>query len=134
VTALKALPRYAILLLLGVTLVLGLSACGDSEDDSYSLYPYNPGTSFITNIKDSNLLLRCDVVFRLTDQKAAEVFAADNDIIRDAVIKVLRNLSEDDVKNGDMDVFAQMLVDSANEAMDTHVFYSASFDSWVATR
>ena len=129
--------RYAFLIMLCAALMLSLSACGDDDDGSYSVYVYNPGGNFVTNINESNFLLRSDVIFRLTDQKAAETFAADNDIIRDAVIKVLRELTEEEARNGNaefLDAVAQRIVDSANEAMNTDVFYSASFNDFVVTR
>ena len=132
----KVIIRLALLAVMCAVLIPALSACdGEADPNNPVVYVYEVGDDFITNVKGAPTMhLRCEVIFRLTSKKAVTSFADDNDIIRDSVIKVLRELTEEDILNGDLNAIAQELVDSANEAMQTDVFYSATFPTFAASK
>lgn len=108
-------------------LLLFASACNNKN------YTYDPGKPFVTNVKNSDKILKCEIVFEITENNIKNC-EEKNYIIRDAVNKVLIELTEDEIyENTDLDEIGLRLVDSVNEAMRTSIFYSASFVSFAGT-
>jgi len=57
---------------------------------------------YITNLKDSNSYLKVDISIEVKDSKDAELLKNDMYKVRDKIIKILRNVSEDDMKQSDI--------------------------------
>ncbi|NLX71159.1 MAG: flagellar basal body-associated FliL family protein [Clostridiales bacterium] len=57
---------------------------------------------YITNLKDSNSYLKVDISIEVKDSKDAELLKDDMYKVRDKIIKILRNVSEDDMKQSDI--------------------------------
>ena len=57
---------------------------------------------FITNLKDSDSYLKVDISIEIEDPKEAEILKKNMYKMRDRVIKILRNESEDDMKRSDI--------------------------------
>jgi flagellar basal body-associated protein FliL len=57
---------------------------------------------FITNLKDSDSYLKVDISIEIEDPKEAEILKKNMYKMRDRVIKILRNVSEDDMKRSDI--------------------------------
>lgn len=110
------------------------AACSkETGDEPPTLYAFDTGDAFTTNIKDSKKMLKCQVVFQLNDEKAVTEFTEQNYIVRDAVNKVLLGLTEDEVlNNADLDALGAKLTEAANAALNTTHFYSAKFTTFVA--
>ncbi|MDD3765718.1 MAG: flagellar basal body-associated FliL family protein [Eubacteriales bacterium] len=67
----------------------------DSSAGSYVMH--NLGNSFITNIKDSNRYLKISIVFELRSEKNKPYYEKNNYKIRDIIIDVLRNKTEEEL-------------------------------------
>lgn len=57
---------------------------------------------YITNLKDSNSYLKVDISIEVNNSKDAELLKDDMYKVRDKIIKILRNVSEDDMKQSDI--------------------------------
>ena len=57
---------------------------------------------FITNLKDSDSYLKVDISIEIEDPKEAEILKKNMYKMRDRVFKILRNVSEDDMKRSDI--------------------------------
>lgn len=143
----KKILRFAALAAVCLMLIMALSACKKEEDPNAkpTVYAYPTGDAFVTNIVGSKKMLKCSVSFEVTDEKFATAAADTNAIVRNAVIKVLVLLTEDEVLgrtgsvedgtaavSADLDAIEQKLTDAANEALETDVFYSAIITEFTA--
>lgn len=107
-----------------LTIALLLSACSSEEARLPAAYSYSPGASFATNINDEDIrrVVRCTVVFEVIDEEATIDLVDYNFIIRDAVLKVLGELTMEELTvDKDLDEIAQRLVDRTNEAIDSKI-------------
>jgi len=68
---------------------------------------FHTGDVFITNIKDSDQLLRTDVFVRIAEQHAP-ILQQNSELIRDRIIRVLRSFNEEDITGDD---FQQLVRD-----------------------
>ena len=110
-----------------------LSACGgSSESDKPTLYTYDPGDAFTTNIKDSKKILKCQIEFRLTDSKAATAYAGEESaVVRDIINKFFMGCNESDLININLDDLGQKLIAALNTGLETDCFYSVYFTSYI---
>ena len=69
------------------------------EKEVILVHDNNP---FITNLKDSDSYLKVDISIEIEDPKEAEILKKNMYKMRDRVIKILRNVSEDDMKRSDI--------------------------------
>ena len=69
---------------------------GDKEKDRS--FNYDPGECFVTDIVDSERLLKADVIVRMSDKRRVKFFTENNHRIRSVVIRALRGRSESELK------------------------------------
>ncbi len=75
---------------------------GGNEEQEETLFSYVPGDYFVTNVKDSDSLLKVTVVLALNTDKLEEELAEKEHIIRDTIIFKLRSLTEEDILSADI--------------------------------
>ena len=127
-------------LLLAAILVIAFlfSACTAEAPRLPTVFTYNPGSAFTTNVNDDDprRLIKCAVVFEVIDEAASEDLVAFNFKIRNAVITVLSGLTVDDLTtNRDLQAISQQLVDKVNEAIygQVNLVVGAYFTEFTVT-
>ncbi len=70
-------------------------------EDNY--FSYVPGDYFITNVKDSNRLLKVTIVLQMDSDKLEEKLKKEEYIIRDNILFYLRSLREEDILSEDVE-------------------------------
>lgn len=93
---------------------------------------FSPGTSIITNIKDSNKYLRIMTTFEVASIKTKEFFQKNEYKIKDAVICVLRNKSEAELMAPDaQELLKTSIKDAIAAIIDTKGLIEVYIDEYV---
>lgn len=93
---------------------------------------YSPGEYFVTNVKDSNRLLKTSVVLELDSKKMREELSEKNTLIRDTIIFILRELNEEEVRAPDVqDKLRERLKNALNEQLGTEHVIGILFNDFV---
>ncbi len=126
------LKKYLLpLLLCGIAL---LSACGGSSAPTpVKTVPFVAG-EFTTNIKESKKVLVSAVTMDVADETLAATLEEKRYIVQDLIIGILRDQSEDDLKNpGVKDTLRQSLKDTINETFETTAISDVYFTKFVTS-
>ena len=60
---------------------------------------YVPGEFFVTNVKDSKYLLKTTIVLELSQEDKEEYLTENNHMIRDIIIFILREKTEEELRS-----------------------------------
>lgn len=93
---------------------------------------YSPGEYFVTNVKESNRLLKTSIVLELDSDKMQEELTEKNTLIRDTIIIILRELDETEVRAPDVqEKLREMLKDALNKQLGTEHIIGILFNDFV---
>lgn len=93
---------------------------------------YSPGDPFITNIKDSNSLFKTDIIIELTGDKDMQLVQTNNYILRDVIVFVLRDQTEEDLRaQGAEDMLRAMIVEELNKKLGIDSITAIYFNEYV---
>lgn len=97
---------------------------------------YSPGDPFITNVKDSNHLLKVSLVLVLDDNKATKTLLEQlnlrNAEVRDTVLFILRDLTADEISaTTAQDDLREQIRTALNDKMDTQEIKGILFNDFV---
>lgn len=133
----KGIGIIAIVLVLGIAagvyfLVIAPGAANAPEPSS----GYTPGEYIVTNIKDSNSLVKAAIVLQvnkaLDDQEFSDFMKANNHIIRDIIVMTLRSKTYDELMSPDIKaVLSDEIVSSVNEALGIDNVKAIYFNDYV---
>lgn len=111
------------------TVFKGKEESARPEDNYYS---YVPGDYFITNVKDSNRLLKVTIVLQLDSNKLEEKLKKEEYIIRDNILFYLRSLREEDILADDVEEnLRNDLIPILNEALGFESIVNIYFNDFV---
>ncbi len=104
----------------------------DTDKKQAVTYEYAIKDPFITNVKGSTKLFKTTLVLVVDDKKLADSLKNDTSKIRDTVLFVLRNLTEEDLKNQSIqDTLRKTLPEKLNKALDVSGIVSVRFTDFV---
>lgn len=95
---------------------------------------YSPGEYFVTNVNNSNRLLKVSVVLVLNSDDAGlqSDLTAKNSQIRDTLIFIFRDLGEEDIKSaGSQDNLRENIVESLNNRLEIDNIVGVLFNDFV---
>lgn len=97
---------------------------------------FSPGDYFVTNVKDSNRLLKAAVVLVLDTDKAYKKLPARLDAnvagVRDTIIFILRELDEDEIRaDGVEDDLRKRISAALNTSLETEGVKTVLFSDFV---
>lgn len=93
---------------------------------------YDPGDYFITDVKDSNSLLKTDIMIYVEDDRLQEDLLANNHIIRNDIIFILRNMTAEELKAaGIEETLSRAITDRLNSEFETDSFSRVYFNEFV---
>ncbi len=75
---------------------------GYEDAGKKEVFVFHDDEPFITNLKDSNSYLKVDISIEVESQKDVDVLNNNLHKVRDRIILILRDVSEDDMKRGDI--------------------------------
>lgn len=128
----------AIILLVGVgvavyALVLAPAnnAAPAANDPTAGLTYYSPGAFFVTNIVDSERLLKAEIMLGISG-KHEEELKAKNVQIRDEIINTLRQKTEDELRASDaQDVLREEIVKNLREKLNMDYLVTLNYSEFV---
>lgn len=74
----------------------------DKGDVKKEVFVFHDKEPFITNLKDSDSYLKADISIEVENQKDVEVLSKNLHRVRDRIISILRDVSEEDMKRSDI--------------------------------
>jgi len=98
---------------------------------------YEPGDYFVTNVKDSNSLIKTTIVLELYVYEkdlddTTEYLAENNHIIRDIIVFTLRSKTEEELRSQDIDkTLRQEIVQRISEQMGIDYISTVYFNDYV---
>jgi flagellar basal body-associated protein FliL len=111
------------LLLCAVLLAALAASCAD--DDSYAVFPYNPGEQFITNVSgQARMMLVSTVMIDVLNQKHADTLEEKNYIVRTVIHQFLTEQNHDTLRStGAMQDLSAQLAVELNRALGFDYIY-----------
>ncbi len=96
------------------------------------LFTYAIEDYFVTNVKDSDSLFKTSIVLVTNQANMDEYFTSKQYIIRDTILFILRNLTEEDILSLDIqDRLRVSISEELNKALDTDCIKSVYFNDFV---
>ena len=93
---------------------------------------YVPGDFFVTNVKDSKYLLKTTIVLELSKEGMEEYLTANNHMIRDIIIFILREKTEEELRSsGVQDALRDEIVSKISEKMGIDYIATLYFNDYV---
>lgn len=97
-----------------------------------TLYAYEPGDYFLTNVKGSKRLLKTTIVLMLDSEKISTTLDEKQPIIRDTIIFTLRSLTEQDILSEDIgEKLRTELTDKLNQTLGITNIVTINFSEFV---
>ena len=116
------MKKNVLLIIVGVV-VIGLAAGAyfmffNEPPKGLQAYYYTPGEYFVTNVSDSDMLLKVMVVLG-SDADHTEFFESHVLLIRNEILFQLRSMAEDQFKDSQMETnFSDVMTQKLNTALD----------------
>ncbi len=106
---------------------------GNSDNKKQAVtYDFAIKDPFITNIKGSSKLFKTTLVLVVDNKKLTSGLTNETSKIRDTILFVLRNMSEEDLKNQSVqETLRKTLPDKLNKALDISGIVSVRFTDFV---
>jgi len=133
------MPKKVIIIIAVLVVLLGAGAASyfflfkDTGDiEKVELYNYAIKNSFVTNVKDSARLFKTTVVLVADEEKLDEYFDLNQYIIRDSILFILRDLTEEDIKSSDIQEKLRISIPALlNEQLQIESVVSIYFSDFV---
>jgi flagellar basal body-associated protein FliL len=95
-----------IAVLLAITIGIGtyiifLLIPSNGENGELPGYVYSTGDKFLTNLKSDGHYIKADILFEVSDKSTLKILEKNNHRIRDRIIEILGDISEDDLNQED---------------------------------
>lgn len=123
-----------IIIILGAVIVLLVSGiiaffAVANQSQKVTIYTYDPGEFFITNVMDSKSLIKADILLEISNKETNEFLTQNQFKVRDIVIKVLRAKTQSEIMEADIqteiekDVIKELSETYQLEGID-HVYFN----------
>lgn len=135
------MKKKLLIIIIAAVVVIGggvfflITALGGEKSEKPIVYGYySPGDVFVINVKESRSLLKTGIVLILNteDAKLQEEMKVKNAQIRDTIIFLLRDLSEDDIISADKkENLRQDLIEQLNSLLEIDNIVGVAFNDFV---
>ena len=93
---------------------------------------YSPGDFFTTNVKESTRLLKTSIVLVVNDDGLIKLLEAENTYIRDTIIFILRDLTEEEIRApGTQNELRDSILSALSERLSTNNLVEVLFSDFV---
>lgn len=129
----KTMIIIAVALVLVIAIVAGALFMMMNKSDEEKLYFHVPGEYFVTNIKDSNnSLLKVTVTLGVTTDKEEEYLTANNAIIRNDIVFILRTKTKEELRSPDIEeLLSAEICQKLSEDLKLDIFKRVYFSDLV---
>ena len=104
---------------------------GDREKPEVRV-EYSPGEFFTTNVSGgSTRLLKAGIILVVNETGLEETLTQDNARIRDTIIFILRDLTEDEIRAQNQDRLRERIINDLNERLGIDNFVEVLFNDFV---
>lgn len=104
----------------------------EEAEPKVELYTYAIEDAFITNVKGSQKLFKTSVILVVNKENMDEVFAENTYIIRDTIIMILRELTEEEISGMTIqDMLRTEIASALNKALEIDNIVSVYFGDFV---
>lgn len=95
-------------------------------------YLYSPGAAFVTNVLNSDCLVKLSIIIEINKEKQEEFLSGQSAIIRDLILNVIREHSEKEIRDPDIQQnLSDTLCKRLNEKYEVDFFVRAYFTDIV---
>ena len=121
-----------IIVVVGVILFFIMQGGQEEPEVVINYSEYSPGEFFVTNVKDSKRLLKVAIVLVVNADELQETLKAENSLIRDKIIFILRTLTEEDIlSNETVPRLRQQILAELNASFETSGIVEVRFNDFV---
>ena len=94
---------------------------------------YSPGEFFTTNVKDSSRILKATIILVVNAEGLEEMLSNENARIRDTIIFILRDLTDEEIKDTEttQDALRERIITALNERLGIDNFVEVLFNDFV---
>ena len=104
---------------------------GDGEKPEIRV-EYSPGDFFTTNVSGSTRLLKAGIILIVNENGLEEKLAQENARIRDTIIFLLRDLTENEIKQlNSQEALRNRIIEALNERLGIDNFVEVLFNDFV---
>jgi len=104
----------------------------DKGDIKREVFVFHDDQPFITNLKDSDSYLKADISIEVENQKDVEVLNKNLHKVRDRIISILRNVSEEDMKRSDIqEILKNRIKQDLQESLKIDTITGIYFNEFV---
>lgn len=135
------IPLFVIVFIgMGVILYLQLRPAGqvnvpqknDKDEVKKEVFVFHDKDPFITNLKDSDSYLKADISIEVENQKDVEVLNKNLHRVRDRIIAILRDVSEEDMKRSDIqEVLKNRIKQDLQQSLKIDTIIGVYFNEFV---
>ena len=128
----KRIISIVLVIILGTAALFLYSGCSGGEEKVVRA-EYSPGDYFTTNVAGgSPRVFKCVPILVVNKEGLDETLKAQNATIRDTIIFILRELTEEDIRApGNFDDLRERIVDALNERLGVDYFVEVIFNDFV---
>lgn len=118
-------------------LVLNLNPVNEAQKDyegqgNKEVFVFRDDKPFITNLKGSNSYLKVDISIEIEGEEEAEVLNKNLHRVRDKIISILRDVSEDDMKRDDIqEILRNRIKQELQDTLKINTIIGIYFDEFV---
>lgn len=135
----KNMPKKLMIIIGAVLLIGGAVAVyffvlrgSNQEEEPVVVYNYAIENAFVTNVKDSTKLFKTTVILVVNEEGMEETLDANIYIIRDTILFIMRNLTEEDISSSDIrDRLRNSIPAALNDALQIENVISVYFSDFV---
>jgi len=122
----------AIVVVVGVAAVLYFFVLSGDREKPEVREEYSPGEFFTTNVGGgSTRLLKAGVILVVNESGLDEKLTAENARIRDTIIFILRDLTEEEIRAQNQDRLRDRIITELNERLGIDNFVEVLFNDFV---
>jgi len=93
---------------------------------------YNTGSEFITTLKNSNRVIKTDIVIEVQNKKDERKLSEYNYRVRDCILTILGNIAEEEIKREDFkDELKAQIKDALQEMLEIDSIKGIYFNEFV---
>ena len=127
----KTVAIVLVIVVVGAAAVYFFMFNGDKEKKDVRV-EYSPGDFFTTNVKESTRLLKTSIVLVVNDEGLNKKLETENSHIRDSIIFILRDLTEEEIRaTGNQDELRDRVLSTLNERLGIDNFIEVLFIDFV---
>lgn len=130
--------KSIIIIAVVAVLVIAIAACAavfvltSNQGKDEEVFFYSPGDAFITNLKDSNSLIKVTITLAHNKKGAETELDANNAVVRNSIVFVLRSKTKEQMQQDDIEAtLSNEIIQKLNSELGVDYFVKVYFSDLV---